>query len=213
WVFASVVVNIVTRVNAMSGSEGVMAKLAKQPIHYYGMLLAHTGMGVFILGVTMVKGFEEEKDVRMELGDVVTMGDYQFRFDGTVKIQGPNFKADRGSILVTQGERAVAVLHPEKRIYNVQQQPMTEAAIESGVFRQLYVSLGEPVGGGAWSVRVYYKPFVTWIWGGAFVMGLGGLLALSDRRYRIANRDVKRAVVEPSATPHGVAPRAVEVKS
>lgn len=188
WLFASAVTNLTLRLRAMSVPNTIGAKLARQPSHYYGMLLAHCGIGVFILGVTFVKGYQEEKDVRMEIGDVLTMGKYSFRFEGTVPLTGPNYKADRGTITVSENGTPFVVLHPEKRIYNVQQQPMTEAAIDANFVRQLYVSLGEPVGKGAWSVRVYYKPFVSWIWSGCVFMALGGILALSDRRYRLGAR-------------------------
>ena len=124
----------------------------------------------------------------MEIGDTVELSGYTFRFDGVQDIQGPNYVAKRGQILVTQDGDAESVMFPEKRVYTVQTMPMTEAAIDTGLTRDLYVSLGEPVGNGAWSVRVYYKPFVDWIWGGCVVMALGGLLAISDRRYRLAAR-------------------------
>jgi len=105
------------------------------------------------------------------------------------EVQGPNYQAWRGTVEVTQGDRAVATMHPEKRIYRVQTNPMTEAAIHSRLTRDLYVSLGQPDDKGAWVVRVYYKPFVAWIWGGCVFMALGGLLAASDRRYRLARRE------------------------
>ncbi len=193
WLFGAGVVNLVTRVTTMSGSESVTAKLAKQPLHYYGMLVAHAGVGIFVLGVTFVNGYEQEKDIRLDLGDVVTMDAYTFRFDGVVQVTGPNFKAHRGIFVVSEDGEPYTILHPEKRIYNSQQNPMTEAAIESGFFHQLYVSLGEPVGGGSWSARIYFKPFVAWIWAGCGLMGLGGILAISDRRYRIASRAKKAA--------------------
>jgi cytochrome c-type biogenesis protein CcmF len=155
---------------------------------YYGMQVAHIGVAVFIVGVTMVNGYETEKDVRMDVGDTTTVGGYEFRFDGVVETQGPNYRATRGYIQVSKDGDEVMLMHPEKRIYNVQTMPMTEAAIDTGLFRDLYVSLGEPVSGGAWSVRVYYKPFIDWIWGGCLLMALGGLLAVSDRRYRLAAR-------------------------
>jgi len=141
--------------------------------------------------VTMVKTYEVEKDMRMDVGDTVTMGNYTFRFDGVTQIEGPNYTANRGQVLVTKGDSTATVMFPEKRVYRVQTMPMTEAAIDTGFFRDLYVSLGEPVDRGAWSVRVYYKPFVDWIWGGCLVMALGGLLAISDRRYRLATRKVQ----------------------
>jgi cytochrome c-type biogenesis protein CcmF len=113
---------------------------------------------------------------------------YTFRFEGAQSVKGPNYRAARGTVRVMKGEREVTVLRPEKRAYNVTNMPMTEADIETGLLGDLYVSLGEPVDGGAWSVRVYHKPFVTWIWAGCLLMALGGLLAISDRRYRIAKR-------------------------
>ena len=116
-------------------------------------------------------------------------------------MKGPNYKAMRAILDVSKDGKKVATLHPEKRVYNVQTMPMTEAAIDTGFTRDLYVSLGEPVDGGAWVVRVYYKPFVDWIWGGAFLMALGGVLALSDRRYRLARaQDRKSSQVEATAT-------------
>jgi len=192
WVFAASAVSLWERVG--KGAGGAWAKLRQQPRAYWGMLLAHVGIGVFIVGVTTVKGYEVERDVRMDVGDTVAVGGYTFKFQGTREVAGPNYRASRGAVEVSKGGRPVRTLHPEKRIYTVQQMPMTEAAIASGLFGDLYVSLGEPVAGGAWSVRVYYKPFVTWIWGGCVLMALGGLLALLDRRYRTLARRDERAL-------------------
>ena len=203
WVFASAVVNIITRVKAMSGNDSVLKKLAKQPLHYYGMLVAHCGVGIFIIGVAFVNGYEQEKDVRMDIGDYVILEGYKFRFDGVSSVQGPNYRAERGTIVVTKNDELVTVLTPEKRVYKVQTNPMTEAAIESGFFTQVYVALGEPIGDGAWSVRVYYKPFVTWIWFGCFVMGVGGFLAMSDKRYRITTRQAKKVETKSSEQADG----------
>jgi len=153
------------------------------------MLVAHFGVGVFIVGVTMVKGYETEKDVRMNVGDTVLVGGYQFQLEGLTQVQGPNYEATRGRIRVTRNGSEVTLLQPEKRFYSVQQMPMTEAAIDAGLTHDVYVSLGEPLEqgmeNGAWAVRVYYKPFVDWIWGGCVFMALGGLIAAADRRYRI----------------------------
>jgi cytochrome c-type biogenesis protein CcmF len=150
------------------------------------MQLAHLGIAVFIIGVTLVRGFEVEKDLRMGIGDTTTIAGYTFRFDGVVESQGPNYVAERGYVQVSRDGRDIELMHPEKRVYTVQTMPMTEAAIDTGLTRDLYVSLGEPLDGGAWSVRIYYKPFVDWIWGGCLLMALGGLLAITDRRYRLA---------------------------
>jgi cytochrome c-type biogenesis protein CcmF len=145
-------------------------------------------VAVFIIGVTLVKGYEVERDVKMDIGDSVTISDYTFKFEGTKEIRGPNYTGARGSVEVTKNGRFFDRLYPEKRIYNVQQMPMTEAAIDTGLLGDVYISLGEPVANGAWSVRVYHKPFITWIWGGCVLMALGGLVALSDRRYRLLAR-------------------------
>ena len=165
------------------------------------MILAHLGVAVFIIGVTMVKGYEAERDVKMNIGDTVTLGSYTFKFEGVTETRGPNYRAARGIFDVAKNGKSIEKLYPEKRQYVSSQMPMTEAAIDTGPFGDLYVSLGEPVDGGAWSVRVYYKPFVTWIWGGCLLMAFGGLLALSDRRYRVAlERD---AIVSGGAAARG----------
>ena len=187
WIVASSVATLLSRVKQVSGAS-VMAKLRTQSRSYYGMLLAHTGVAVFVVGVTMVKSYEAEKDVRMVLGDTVELGGYTFRFDALNDVKGPNYVAARGTMSVTRNGSPLATMYPEKRIYNVQKNAMTEAAINTGFTRDLYVSLGEPVGDKAWVVRVQVKPFVDWIWGGCVLMALGGLLAVLDRRYRVAAR-------------------------
>ncbi len=195
WIATTVAVNLKERLGPLPGSLG--ARLGSQSRSYYGMLLAHCGIAVFIAGVTLVKGYETERDVRMAVGDSVAAGGYAFRFDGVENVTGPNYRAARGNVAVSRDGRQVTVMHPEKRIYNAQQMTMTEAAISTGVLGDLYVSLGEPVSAnaadGAWSVRVYHKPFVTWIWGGCIIMALGGLVALSDRRYRSVARRAAQA--------------------
>jgi cytochrome c-type biogenesis protein CcmF len=195
WIVFASAVNLKQRLGGLPGS--LRARLASQPRGYYGMLLAHCGVAVFIVGVTMVKGYETERDMRMAVGDSVSVGGYVFQFNGTERVTGPNYSAARGSVAVSRDGRPQMVLHPEKRIYNAQQMGMTEAAISSGLFGDIYVSLGEPVADGAWSVRVYSKPFVTWIWGGCVLMALGGLLAVLDRRYR-RQRKTAPQVAEPA---------------
>lgn len=179
------------------GKEGsLMQRLKSQSRSYYGMQLAHLGIAVFVIGVTMVKGYETERDVRMNVGDTVEAGGYVFRFDGITEQQGPNYTAARGHMVIKKGERIVGELFPEKRSYNASGMPMTEAAIKPGLLGDLYVSLGEPIpdSDGAWAVRVYVKPFVDWIWAGCLLMALGGMFAIGDRRYRIHAK--KRAAAE-----------------
>ncbi|NDG90843.1 MAG: heme lyase CcmF/NrfE family subunit [Burkholderiaceae bacterium] len=155
-----------------------------QPAGYYGMLMAHFGVAVFIIGVTAVRGFETEQDVRMQVGGVSQSGGYDFQLVSLKTIAGPNYAAIQGHFDVSRNGKPVTSLYPEKRIYTASQMPMTEAAIDSGLTRDLYVSLGEPINDNEWSVRIYHKPFVDWIWGGCFLMALGGFLAITDRRYR-----------------------------
>jgi cytochrome c-type biogenesis protein CcmF len=152
---------------------------------YWAMQLAHFGMAVCALGVILTSMGSVERDMRMAPGDSVEMGGYQFIFEGAKHHEGPNFTADRGSVRVLENGEQIALLHPEKRMYTVQQSVMTEAAIDAGLTRDLFVALGEPLDNGAWAVRVHIKPFVRWIWLGALLMGLGGFLAASDKRYRM----------------------------
>jgi cytochrome c-type biogenesis protein CcmF len=176
WILATAVVNLRDRLRQQS--------VKSLPRAYLGMLVAHLGVAMFIVGVTLVKGYESEQDVRMSPWDTIKAGSYVFRFDGIKEINGPNYVASRGSFTVSREGKTVAVLEPEKRNYMVQSMPMTEAAISPGILRDLYVSLGEPVGDVAWAVRIYIKPFAQWIWAGCLLMAFGGLLALTDRRYR-----------------------------
>ncbi len=186
WVIATIITNVARRIRiARESGSAPFSRLSRS---YWGMQVAHFGIAIFIIGVTMVSSYEIERDVRMEIGDVVTVAGYDFRFDGAIERQGPNFDAARGHVTVLRNGRQVTVMTPEKRVYWVQTMPMTQASLHTTLFRDLYVSLGEPVGGGAWSVRIYYKPFVWWIWGGCALMAIGGALAASDRRYRIAVR-------------------------
>jgi cytochrome c-type biogenesis protein CcmF len=186
WVAASGFVQLYEKVRNAAGGVSAWTRLKSVPRATYGMLLAHFGVAVFVVGVTLVKGYESEKDVRMEPGDTVELGGYTFRFDGVRDVQGPNYVAGRAQIAVTRNGSVVTTLYPEKRIYRVQNQPMTEAAIDTGFTRDLYLSLGDSVGATAWIVRVQHKPFIDWIWGGCLLMALGGALAASDRRYRFA---------------------------
>ncbi|WP_455387628.1 heme lyase CcmF/NrfE family subunit [Petrachloros mirabilis] len=187
WIFTTLVVNLRERLTHVTGNS-LWSRLAGFPRSYWGMLLAHCGVAAFIIGVTFVKGFETEMDLRMNVGETATIGGYQFQFDGVRQIKGPNYHAGRGIFIVTKDGQPVTEMYPEKRFYPVQNQAMTEAAIDAGFLRDLYVSLGEPLDGGAWSVRLYHKPFIDWIWGGCLLMAFGGILAISDRRYRLSWR-------------------------
>ena len=195
WIVASVLLSLRER---MAGRGNFIQRMRSQSLSYYGMQFAHLGVAVFIIGVTMVKGYETERDVRMDVGDTVQAGSYEFRFDGVTEIQGPNYVSAQGRVSVSKNGKPVTDLYPEKRQYNVSGMPMTEAAVSAGLLRDLYVSLGEPIpdSKGAWAVRVYIKPFVDWIWAGCLLMVLGGVLAISDRRYRLRRKVGANEVVE-----------------
>ena len=188
WVLSTTLILLQNRINTrQTASATLLENLNGIPLAFYGMLVAHFGIGVFILGVTLVKGYETEQDVRMEINDVAQVDDLAFIFKGAKEVKGPNYIASQGTFMVNSGDKTIGMLYPEKRFYPVQGATMTEADIDPGVFKDLYVSLGEPLENGAWSVRIYIKPFVQWIWAGCIIMALGGLLALCDRRYRIVN--------------------------
>ena len=190
WVVAALATDLWERLRPAGGVRAsVLHRLRQVPRATAGMMVAHLGMAVFIFGVTMVQTYQVERDVNMNLGDTTEVGGYTFTFRGVRDQAGPNYNATQGLVVVTQGGREIAQMRPEKRVYRVQGNPMTEAAIQTGLTRDLYVALGQPTEGQAWIVRIYYKPFVTWIWGGCVFMALGGLLAASDRRYRTAKRE------------------------
>nr|MBP6753751.1 c-type cytochrome biogenesis protein CcmF [Alicycliphilus sp.] len=203
WIFATTVLSLIRQWRPM-GRDGLWLRVRKQPRSYYGMLLAHCGLAVFIVGVTLVKGYEQERDVTMEPGLSTTLAGYEFRFDGVRRQQGPNYLADVATLQVLRGDRVVATLQPERRLYTAGRNPspMTEAAIHSGLARDLYAALGESLGGNRWVVRVYYKPFIAWIWWGCGFMALGGFWAVLDRRYR------PRALAAAQPAPPGAVVRA-----
>jgi len=148
----------------------------------------------------MVGGFQQEQDVRMEPGDTVVVAGYQFTMKGVQTVQGPNYSAAQGAFDVGVDGKIFTTLNPEKRTYASSAMPMTEAAIDAGFLRDVYVSLGEPLEGKAWAVRVYYKPFVDWIWGGCLIMAIGGIVAMSDRRYRLRVKALASKAVRQGAS-------------
>jgi len=189
WIVASVATDLVERLKPAGGIRtGVLHRARLIPRALVGMMIAHVGIAVFIFGVTMVRTGEVERDVKMGIGETTEVNGTVFTFRGARDVQGPNYRAAQAVVEATVDGKLVATLRPEKRFYPATQTTLTEAAIDPGLTRDLYVSLGEPVAGGAWIVRVYVKPFVDWIWGGCLVMALGGLLAATDRRYRVKVR-------------------------
>jgi cytochrome c-type biogenesis protein CcmF len=166
-------------------TNSITAKLSQLTLSYYGMMLAHLGVAVVAIGITLVSTYSEERDMRMAPGDKIELADYQFEFKGAKKVKGANFTADEGTIVITLEGEPVVTLYPQKRHYTVKRSMMTEASIDPGLFRDLYLAMGEPLGNdGAWAIRVHYKPYVRWLWLGGLLMALGGLLTVFDKRYR-----------------------------
>jgi cytochrome c-type biogenesis protein CcmF len=174
WVIASSLIEPVSRLRQrQSLSPAVL-----------GMAIAHLGVGLFVVGVTTVRSFSVEKDLSLRPGQTVQVAGFDFRMVSTRHVSGPNFEAEEAVVRVSRDGREISVLHPQKRIYRVQKNPMTEAGIDASWNRDLLVAMGEPLGDGAWSMRLQYKPMVRFIWLGCLVMAIGGLMAISDRRYR-----------------------------
>ncbi|WGL17420.1 heme lyase CcmF/NrfE family subunit [Microbulbifer bruguierae] len=185
WVVAASVADVLAKSrNAVS----VWAGLRRQRASYFGMHLGHIGLAVSVLGVALTTVYSVEKDLRMSPGQSAEMSGYEFTFEGVRQVQGANYRASEGVILVRRHGKVVTELHPQKRSYLSGGNVMTEAAIETSLFRDLYVALGEPMDksniGGDWAVRLQYKAFVVWIWLGAALMALGGAVAVADKRYR-----------------------------
>ena len=185
WIVASVFAELWERVRPAGGVRAnVLHRLGQLPRATVGMMLAHIGVAVFVFGVTMVGTYDIERDVAMSPGDSTTVRGYTFTYQGAQAVQGPNYQAMRGHLVVTREGKPVSDMYPEKRVYRVQRNPMTEAAIDSRIKGDLYVQLGEVISGDKWLVRIWVKPFVSWVWFGCLLMGLGGIWAVTDRRYR-----------------------------
>ncbi len=167
-----------------------------------GMQLAHFGLGLCVLGITVTSSYNIETDQRIVPGEIARVADYEIEFRGLREVDGPNYRAVRAEMAITRGGKPVTTVYPEKRIYFVRTSPMTEAGIDGGWGRDLFVALGDELGQGAWSVRIQYKPLIRFIWFGAVIMALGGLVAVSDRRYRVP----ARATAEDAAAVGGGAP-------
>ena len=181
----------------LKNHDSILKGLRKTPASIWGMAVAHFGISVFIIGVTHVNTYSIEKDIRLNPGDVYQLGDYQFTFEGVTKVNELNYVANEGVFNVLDANQNQMQLRPQKRFYSTSN-PMTEAAINTTLARDLYVSLGEDLGNGAWSVRLYLKSFVACIWVGGFFMALGGGIATCDRRFR---RPTKKASSQSESDP------------
>ena len=190
----TVAISILAFIDRFASKGFSWKRVTQIPAGFYGMTVAHLGIAVFVIGITFTSTYSIERDGKMTPGDKLDMSGYIFEFHGVKQTEGPNYLAEQGFLTVTYQGEEVAKLQPQKRIYRVQKMPMTEAAIDAGWFRDLFVAIGEPLGNqGAWSLRVYYKSFIRWIWYGALFMAAGGLIATCDKRYRISNKKMTKA--------------------
>ena len=196
WLVLGLARDLQTRMRGVTSGSAVLARLSPS---YLGMLMAHFGFALTLIGATFVTQFSAERDLRMVVGDTVILNGYTFTLDELTVVEGPNYAADRGIFSVSIDGTFFTTLMPEKRRYVASGQIMTEAAIDAGVMRDLYIALGEPLGDGAWSVRVQHKPLIRWIWFGALMIGVGGLTTSFDRRYRRARRSQQLQGVEGAA--------------
>ncbi|WP_369601774.1 heme lyase CcmF/NrfE family subunit [Hahella sp. SMD15-11] len=182
-----------------SGKAGLIRGIRRLSRSYKGMVLAHLGLAMTILGVAIVSNYTEEKDVRVDKGVKVELAGLSFVFKGLEKVEGPNYLSDMGHFEVYDGDKLISRLNPEKRRYLASGQVMTEADIDAGLFRDIYVAMGEPLEGTAWAARLQYKPLVRFLWLGGLLMAAGGVLAISDRRYRIRVKARSAAAGKPEA--------------
>jgi len=185
WVLVASVAGIVERASQVK-APGWAARLRALPGGFWGMTIAHMGVGVFCIGVAGVMTLEAEVDAALAPGATMTIKGYSLRLTGLEEVTGPNYRAIRGRVEVSRDGRVLREMAPEKRFYNVSQSIMTEASIDTGITGDLYVALGERLPDGRWTVRAWVKPFVNWIWAGCFLMAIGGFVAIGDRRYRSA---------------------------
>ena len=190
WLAAGAALTLYTRVSLRAS---LWDGLRSQSPSVYGMTLAHLGAAVFLVGAVLSGQYSVEKIVRLSPGESAEVGGYRFTFEGVDEVPGPNYHAREGRFKVAQDGREVAELKPQKRFYKVQRNTMTEAAIDPGLARDLYVALGEPMDKGAWSVRLYVKPFIRWVWLGGLFMMAGGVCCVADRRYRLAGSALREA--------------------
>jgi len=198
WVGVGVLLYVLKRWREMPRGRRYPAEMA-------GMLLAHVGVAVFLIGVLLSESLSVTRDVRMAPGEVQIVSGYQFRFDGVKDATGPNWRAEQGVVTVSRDDKTIAVMHPEKRTY-IRGQVQTESAIDPGITRDLYVALGEPMDPsntqGAWALRLYYKPFIRWIWLGGLLMMLGGFVSAADKRFRVKRiaEETEPSIAGPTVT-------------
>lgn len=200
WIFTALIADIINR---LRNSESLVRGLRKLSLSYFAMVVAHLGIATSLIGVSLTSIYSIERDLRMQEHQMVDLNGYEFTLQSLKKIQGPNYQADEAYITVNYRGKALNDMYPQKRRYTARGNVMTEVALDAGLFRDIYVAMGEPVGENAWAMRVHVKPFVRWIWLGALMMAFGACLSVADKRYR------KKAVVSSESKPSVLMPQVV----
>jgi cytochrome c-type biogenesis protein CcmF len=201
WIVFTVLIGFAERLKHEQGSK--LAALRNLPRGFWGMQIGHFALAWVVAGIALVSAYESERNVKMNVDDTVVLAGYTFAFKGVEMHDGPNYKAAKGTLEVTKDGKPAFILHPEKRIYNASGMPMTEAAIDYGFSRDVYAALGEELGPNVWTVRVFHKPFVNWLWIAGGLLALGGILAAFDRRYRIALKKTAETVPAKAVVAEG----------
>jgi len=183
WMVSGAAVDIWSRTGR---GNNRLSRLARLPRADWGKAIAHAGLGVTFAGVAGILAWETE-DIRvLQVGESLELSGYTVKLDDVRRLQGPNYTAVQADMVLSRNGRELSTLQPEKRNYPVARMPTTEAALDIGFWRDIYVVIGDPQDNGGWAVRTYYKPLANWIWGGSILMAIGGAFSLSDRRYRVA---------------------------
>ncbi|MBL4582621.1 MAG: hypothetical protein JKY29_12460, partial [Gammaproteobacteria bacterium] len=199
WIMLAMLLDLVNKTaNKATRLKGLRAL----SFSYYGMQMAHFGLAIMLLGVALTSTFSTERSVLLSPGQDVGLGDYVFQFEGTASVNGPNYVGEEATFKVLKNGKEITTLHPERRIYLATNTPSTEMAIDAGFLRDLFITLGEKKEGDSWSMTIYVKPFVRWIWLGAIFMAFGGILAAADKRYRRLRRkqtESNRALKKPNS--------------
>jgi cytochrome c-type biogenesis protein CcmF len=195
WIVAALVVDLK---NKLRNSDSIKLGLKKLTLSYYAMIIAHAGIAVTVVGVGLTSIYNELRDVRMDINQPVQVAEYEFTLMDVYRVEGPNFIADEARVNVNHNGKFLREMKPQKRRYLASGQVMTEVALDPGLFRDLYLAMGEPLNGKAWAMRVHFKPFVRWIWLGALMMAFGATLAVADKRYRKVKMTVSEVVAHPA---------------
>ncbi|MEX2469804.1 MAG: cytochrome c-type biogenesis CcmF C-terminal domain-containing protein, partial [Pseudohongiellaceae bacterium] len=194
WILLTMLKDIANKVaNKPTIGQGLRAL----PLSYWGMQIAHLGVAVLLVGAALTSFFSSERSVLLTPGQSTTLGNYEFTLEGTEPIRGPNFVGDRVEMTVRRGDEVINTLYPEKRVYLASGSPSTEMAIDSGFLRDLFVTLGEQRDAAGWTMTIYVKPFVRWVWLAAILMAIGGTTAALDKRYR----RLRRKAIEGETVP------------